>query len=86
VTYTQRAKAERNHALAAYTNPAAAARLLERFDTTERLLRDFPSLGRLGRKSHTRELLVADTAYLFVYRIEQDRVTVLEIRHSARGR
>ncbi len=72
MTFTQRAKAERNHALAAYADPRAAARLLERFDATERLLHDFPSLGRLGQQTGTRELVVAGTPYLFIYRLGQD--------------
>ena len=86
VTLTRRAKAERNHALAQRGDAAAAARLLEHFDAAERRLRRFPELGREGRAAGTRELIIAATPYTLVYRIEQDRVTILEIRHSSRSR
>ena len=86
MTLTKRAKAERNHALAQRGDDAAAARLLERFDAAERRLGHFPELGRAGRRAGTRELLIAGTPYLFIYRIEEDRLTVLEIRHGSRPR
>ena len=84
--FAQRAKAERNHALARRGDPAAAARLLERFDAATRRLERFPYLGREGRQAGTRELVVTDTPYLFIYQIAQDRVNVLEVRHSRRSR
>ena len=86
MTLTNRAKAERNHALAQQGDDAAAARLLERFDAAERRLGRFPEMGREGRTAGTRELVIAATAYMFIYRVERDRVTVLEIRHSSRSR
>jgi len=84
VIFAQRAKAERNHALAQYSDPTAAARLLVRFDTATRRLGRFPLLGREGRAAGTRELLVAGTPYLLVYEIIQDQIVVLELRHSSR--
>lgn len=45
-------------------------------------LDQFPGRGRLV--PHDRRELVALPNYLIRYRVEDDRVTILEVRHSAR--
>ena len=84
VIFARRAKAERNHALAALDDPAAAARLLVQFDMAAQRVGRFPFLGRAGQAG-TRELVIAGTPYRFIYEIVEGRITVLEIRHSSRG-
>ena len=86
MTLAQRAKAEFNHALARCDSDDAAARLLTRFDAAMRRLGRFPELGRPGRQTGTRELVIANTPYLFIYEIEHNRVQILEIRHGSRSR
>lgn len=42
-----------------------------------------PEIGRLGRVSGTRELVVAGTPYIFVYRVKAT-IEILTILHTAR--
>ena len=43
----------------------------------------FPERGRTGRKSGTRELVLAGLPYLAVYRLQGDTVEILRILHGA---
>src|ERR1017187_6767976 len=43
-----------------------------------------PNLGRAGRVPGTRELVIAGTPFLVVYRLEADRAVVLTVLHGAR--
>ncbi|MFN3363544.1 MAG: type II toxin-antitoxin system RelE/ParE family toxin [Allorhizobium sp.] len=64
--------------------PAAATHLAKRiFDQTKALLAKNPNVGRLGRVSGTRELVVSRTPYIVVYRVGA-RVEILAIIHGAR--
>ncbi len=47
-------------------------------------LADFPRLGRAGRMSETRELVITGTAYIATYVVLDDAVLVLRILHSSR--
>ena len=51
-------------------------------------LRDLPNRGRPGPRSGTRELVVAfgRDAYIFRYRVRDDEVVVIGIRHSREAR
>lgn len=42
----------------------------------------YPRIGRVGSVEDTRELVIASTPYIAVYRI-RERVEVLRIRHGA---
>lgn len=53
------------------------------FDQTKALLVKNPNVGRLGRVSGTRELVVSRTPYIVVYRVGA-RVEILAIIHGAR--
>jgi toxin ParE1/3/4 len=44
---------------------------------------EFPRRGRQGRKSGTRELVLAGLPYLVIYRIRGDAVEILRILHGA---
>ncbi len=46
-------------------------------------LAEFPELGRTGRKSGTRELILGGLPYLAVYRFRGDAVEILRILHGA---
>jgi toxin ParE1/3/4 len=61
-------------------NPAAAKRIVVGVDA----LRDHPNLGRPGRLTGTRELVVSGTPYLVPYRALGDDVEILAVFHGAR--
>jgi toxin ParE1/3/4 len=65
-------------------NVAAAERQIQRIEAAERRLADFPELGparpelRAGLRSWT------IGAYLIVYRIDPDALTIVRVLHGAR--
>jgi len=50
-----------------------------------RSLREWPNSGRLGRESGTREVVLSPLPYIAVYRVKDDRIEILRIRHAARN-
>lgn len=48
-----------------------------------RSLKTFPTRGRPGRVPGSRELLLLPLAYIVVYRVTDDRIEILRIRHAA---
>ncbi|HWE64415.1 MAG TPA: type II toxin-antitoxin system RelE/ParE family toxin, partial [Chloroflexota bacterium] len=85
---SQQAAAAQRHIIAAHAavSEESARRIAERFRAGERLLAKFPYLGRLGRQHGTRELMLAGTPYLIIYRVTEDYVELLEVLHSSRRR
>jgi plasmid stabilization system protein ParE len=65
-------------------NPYAACTLQERIKQGVQLLRDNPHIGRPGRVPGTRELVISDTSYILPYQIEENRLELLRIYHTAR--
>ncbi len=65
-------------------NPRAADRVVRRIRDRARDLTDYPLLGRTGRVENTRELVVPATPFIVVYRVDDDRVEILAVFHSAR--
>ncbi len=64
-------------------NPAAAWEMLERIRKRgNEDLAEHPELGRIGRVSGTRELVVTGTPYLLVYRIKGDELQILRVLHG----
>lgn len=49
-------------------------------------LRDFPNSGRPGRVAGTRELVVAGSPYLLIYRVETEAVVIARLLHGAQQR
>jgi toxin ParE1/3/4 len=49
------------------------------------MLADHPGLGRLGRLTDTRELVIARTPFIVMYSVDQrlDTVTILRVLHGA---
>lgn len=68
----------------AQENPEAAARVVERVREAVQKLADHPALGRPGRISGTRELVVSGTPYIVPYRVRGNTVEVLRVQHAAR--
>jgi addiction module RelE/StbE family toxin len=51
---------------------------------TTKQLQTAPLSGRLGRVDGTRELIVPRPQYVVVYRVSNDEIQVLSVRHQAR--
>jgi toxin ParE1/3/4 len=65
-------------------NPSAAAKQADVILRAVRQLVNFPEMGRIGRVSHTRELVIAGTPYVVAYRLKSDIIRILALLHGAR--
>jgi plasmid stabilization system protein ParE len=65
-------------------NPAAAGRLVQRIFRAADLLAKNPAMGRPGRVSGTRELVVDDTPCIVPYRVRANAIEILRVFHAAR--
>ena len=65
-------------------DPRAAQLAVARVLNAVEVLASQPALGRPGRVSGTRELVVAKTRYLIPYRVRGDVVEVLRVFHTSR--
>jgi len=74
---------ERARRYIARDNPAAADRIHARILSAVRLLADFPEMGRRGRVTGTRELVVSGTPYIVAYAVSDNRVIIIAVQHAA---
>lgn len=65
-------------------NPSAALNLFETIKQAVEKLQDYPNMGRVGRVSGTRELVITNTPFIVVYRVQNNNVEILRVLHSAR--
>ena len=65
-------------------SPAAATRLVTAISDAILKLGDYPALGRPGRVSGTRELIVSGTPYIIPYRVHGDEIEILRVFHAKR--
>ena len=65
-------------------NAAAAKRIVVGLVASVDALRDHPNLGRPGRLTGTRELIVSGTPYVVPYRVLGEDVEILAVFHGAR--
>ena len=68
----------------AHDNPDAAAKTVAAIVKAVATLEHFPALGRPGRISGTRELVVSETPYIVPYRVRGDIVQLIRVFHAAR--
>jgi toxin ParE1/3/4 len=68
----------------AHENPTASARIRATIRNAVEQLADHPHLGRPGRVEGTRELVIAGTPFIVVYRVHNNRVRILSVIHGAR--
>ena len=61
----------------------AAIRLVRNIRTKVDALTEYPYMGKIGRVSGTRELLV-DRKYYIIYRVIDDNIHILNIIHNSR--
>lgn len=67
----------------ALDKPTAAIDMDERIESQTSLLLDHPGLGRKGRVKGTRELAVAGTPSIAVYRLLGERIEIFRFLHGA---
>ena len=67
----------------AQENPDAAQRMASRVQEAVEHLREHPNLGRPGRLSDTKELVVSGTPFIAVYWIKQGGIQILRLLHHA---
>jgi toxin ParE1/3/4 len=65
-------------------NPDAAARTVAAIVKAVEPLEYFPALGRPGRISGARELVVSGTPYIVPYRVRGEVVQLIRVFHAAR--
>jgi toxin ParE1/3/4 len=65
-------------------NPRAAERTAIAIREAVKLLSDFPAMGRTGRVSGTREMVVPGTPYIVPYRVRDNHIQILRVLHAAR--
>jgi toxin ParE1/3/4 len=66
-------------------NPAAGQRVaLHIIQNVETLLRDHPEMGRPGRVSGTRALVIPGTPFIVPYRLVGKEIQILRVFHGAR--
>ena len=63
--------------------PGAAIEIGDAIEEHARRLRDFPKSGRRGRVKGTRELVVAGSPFILVYRILGDTIGIVRVLHGA---
>jgi len=87
VIWTPDAEQDRNDIwdYIAASNPHAAAKMDELFSDAAARLTIHPMLGREGKISGTRELILHES-YCLMYEVAQETVWVLALVHTARRR
>lgn len=65
--------------------PSAAAGVAGLIEAATERLRLFPQMGRPSRRPNTRELAVAGTPFVLVYRVRNDALEILALYHGAQN-
>ena len=67
----------------AETDVDAAIGVVLKIQTATAQLSEFPVMGRVGRVGETRELVIASTPYVIIYRVKGNAVEILRVLHSS---
>jgi toxin ParE1/3/4 len=67
-------------------SPRRADAMVERLLSAAHLLSQFPRAGRTGEIGAARELVVARSPYIIVYRIDAGVVVIANVLHGAQRR
>jgi toxin ParE1/3/4 len=65
-------------------NPPAASRIVNRIFQAVEMLARYPAAGHSGRVANTRELPIARTPFVVVYRPTPNEIQILAVIHGAR--
>ncbi|MBA4791831.1 MAG: type II toxin-antitoxin system RelE/ParE family toxin [Rhizobiales bacterium] len=68
-------------------SPSAALTQLDEIERQVELLASFPDMGRAGRVDGTRELVIARTPFILIYRVrpKESLVEILRLLHGAQN-
>ncbi len=64
-------------------NPAAAKKVAQTIQNSVQLLAEQPGIGRPGRVTGTRELVVVGLPYIIPYLEQEGRIVILRIMHAS---
>ena len=64
-------------------NEKAASRIVSQIWHSGQLLGQHPNMGKAGRVTGTRELVIQDSKYLIPYRVVGEEVQILRVLHGA---
>jgi toxin ParE1/3/4 len=64
-------------------SPQNAAQVIRKIYDAPSNLRNYPNLGRPGKKDGTRELVITPLPYIVVYQIIDEIIYILRILHGA---
>jgi toxin ParE1/3/4 len=64
-------------------NPLAAINQDEEIERQINMLLAHPEMGRPGRVTGTRELVISGTPFVVIYRLQEQSIEVLRLLHSA---
>ena len=64
-------------------DPQAALRVCDKIESRVYELSAHPYIGRMGRVSGTRELVVPGLPYIAVYELKAEEIRILTIRHTS---
>lgn len=64
-------------------SPGTAPQLIRKIYEAPSTLKNYPNLGRPGKKEGTRELVLAPLPYVIVYQLRDEAAYVLRILHAA---
>jgi toxin ParE1/3/4 len=70
----------------AVDNPLAAIEIAESILTSTEKLDIHPEIGRKGRIRGTREMVVVNTSYIVIYRLNGGDIEILRVLHGAQRR
>lgn len=62
----------------------AAIALVFKIQAATEQLAEFSMLGRVGRVDGTRELVIANTSYIVIYRVKGNAVEILRVLHTSK--
>jgi toxin ParE1/3/4 len=68
----------------AQSSPGAAQKTVEKIEAAVAGLARHPRIGRAGRVSGTRELVVAGSPFIIAYRTAANVIEILAVMHGAR--
>jgi toxin ParE1/3/4 len=67
-----------------HDNPPAAENEIRKVFESVELLSINPGMGKAGRVAKTRELVIAGTPYIVIYRVKGTRLEILRVFHGSR--
>ena len=68
----------------AVDDPETAIQVVLRIQTAVQQLETFPMMGKTGRVDGTRELVIPNTSFIVIYRVQGKAVQILRILHASK--